>query len=69
MAEIWEDGSAFEELRRRRAALADARDSIEAARKVCAQGYFRSKYRVLVRSKQHCLSQNAERQIIRKTHS
>lgn len=34
MAEIWEDGSAFEELRRRRAGLADARDSIEAARKV-----------------------------------
>lgn len=37
MAEIWEDGSAFEELRRRRAALADARDSIEAARKVRAR--------------------------------
>ena len=36
MAEIWEGGSAFEELRRRRAALGDARDSIEAARKVRA---------------------------------
>jgi hypothetical protein len=33
MAEVWEDGTAFEELRRRRAALADARDAIEAARK------------------------------------
>ena len=40
MAEIWEDGSAFEELRRRHAALADARDSIEAARKVRAPAAF-----------------------------
>lgn len=34
MAEVWEDGSAFEDLRRRCAALAEARERIEAARKV-----------------------------------
>lgn len=34
MAEVWEDGSAFEDLRQRCAALAEARERIEAARKV-----------------------------------
>jgi len=33
MAEVWEDGTVFEELRRRRGELAHARDAIEAARK------------------------------------
>lgn len=44
MRETWEDGRAFKELAQRRADVADAKEGIEAARKVSGLGLSRTSF-------------------------
>ena len=54
LRETWEDGRAFKELAQRRAAVADAKEGIEAARKVALPNPFQLQARVEGSLLTHC---------------